>query len=1581
MDSAEKHEEKRPGGCSLSAELPRSETFPKKGILKHSFSDQQLRKHDAVANAAPEIVIEKPCSSLAVPEQYSSYVVKSKIPKLCVTWVENGTPTIGVESQDGTKLGNLQPMISEFKNNDDGAENSKDGPIVGSWWNGRDTRYVVHCSKHHDHTVHDEDYTTPTQRKNQEIILLKNQLKQTEAVLKDRESHLQQLRERLSELESILDRGGLLTENHRLMTKVSKIHEKCRNEKKLICDRYEAEIKRLRMLYEKDNEELEEQMNFELDEIRTKFVDSSIEKKCSISDTWDSSIYSGGTCETQKTTVATCTSEDSTPEGTVDELQACQNANNLLKMRVSELEFALRQFEGNVNNGDGCGNGQCASKLWFMSAQVEAYKNECIIWRTRASELEIGLKDLLITNGSLEQQVTLLEQEKSSLQTSASKMVEEHRLAVTESQDFEEIEAEPGLSESSCEDRQRHALSLAGNSQLVSCPLNAVTESTLTELSNENQNLRKEVAQLNNDLMTSEKNREQLRNELVQKSEELSSSQQLLHDVEQRLYDKCNEVEKVELDVVKLKERNLSLQQSLQKSKDKLEEMENIMHECGIHTFSSINKNKSNYKSSETVYRDRDVQTELSFSEEVHMEQQLKVINDEYDDLQKKYDNETKELETNLAQMSESLSLKNSLVNNLTIQIQTFCEEFESMRQGFERERCSYVSKIEQLQNLTMQIPVLQQNLEMARNELIESEEKFNEERQSFQNTMESSLSESLRLQTETCNYWRLKLAEVEKKSECQKRKLDETNKKLNDTSVKFNIENSKLAQQVSSSLVEITELRNKLNVARTEKAISAVPEMVSCEVLCVPKMNAAGTATDQAELPDEKDHRIIQLASRLDGSLTDCDRLREETRFLLAKLQATEDTCSQAQSKINDLRQQIAVDAAQSEKDELLRAGNEQQQALLKDLELCKAKQSRQPAVDRAVQVRSFLVLLNKEVQTEANISNLKPSEVFRIYSPFALVNDMSRTVEQAGDIVACAQDEHVYVSAAHDSFNLVAEHLNVLDWLKEVLPDKQSEIEALASLHKPEAKSAANPEGPCMIERDQLRNQYLELLSFYQEISAELALYKAEDRRKAEEGREMIVRHISDLDLTVKEEKENAVLKQMLNETCKQLIATKRKSEQLEKEKNRVTYELDILKGEHALLQVRGCQQYDEAMKKDKKHFVNQFQQTDAMCIKELKESSAMKELNEFLRNIDRAADDVLHIELDISNLNEEAVSWKKSKMQALALTKEFQEVLKFTRTCLSRFTTIAEKLALKHEVEISALKQQLEMAEYNFALLSSEIERYNDKLNWLKKVGHSSEFKYLGSTAGLRNNDMSKRNSNDTNSSTINSSRTGNRFTGSYSGYPTLNTANSSSNSDDNAVILQQWKQFRLERFLEKLKKKDSNYAAELKQILDLDKYAALQRVSENRPDRNSGNAEVDNHQTSLLEDDESTNEGSSTSYYSLSTGTSETNTLHSEENVCGDRSGTATQTSRCDQLLMYPERLVLLVDDQRGDSPVCGTYELKTEVSEDELALRFLRESVYYYLTDKESRNQLLAIMNILKFSDDQRLEIMKSKRFH
>lgn len=102
------------------------------------------------------------------------------------------------------------------------------------------------------------------------------------------------------------------------------------------------------------------------------------------------------------------------------ELQAYKYENMLLRNRVSELEFSMKQFEKDFENEEPCENKTCTARQRSMVAHLEAYKNECSVWRTKSSEMEIALKQQTNVKNTLQQQVQNYEQQLQLAKLAAS---------------------------------------------------------------------------------------------------------------------------------------------------------------------------------------------------------------------------------------------------------------------------------------------------------------------------------------------------------------------------------------------------------------------------------------------------------------------------------------------------------------------------------------------------------------------------------------------------------------------------------------------------------------------------------------------------------------------------------------------------------------------------------------------------------------------------------------------------------------------------------------------------------------------------------------------------------------------------------------------------------------------------------------------------------------------------------------------------------------------------------------------------------------------------------------------------------
>ncbi|KAH7728252.1 Protein T23F2.2 b [Aphelenchoides avenae] len=163
------------------------------------------------------------------------------------------------EKAQKDKEGDEADTGAEDEHTEGGAEVSEDdvfsvgsstgsSHIAGKWWFGKSTRYVLHCEKkgcrHKDHD-HGENYLTPTQRKNKEIIELKKELKTSQEQLRDKEKQLVELRDRLKEIEALMGSGRSMTEEQRLLQKQKQLEEENKREAQELVEKHEIRVRQL----------------------------------------------------------------------------------------------------------------------------------------------------------------------------------------------------------------------------------------------------------------------------------------------------------------------------------------------------------------------------------------------------------------------------------------------------------------------------------------------------------------------------------------------------------------------------------------------------------------------------------------------------------------------------------------------------------------------------------------------------------------------------------------------------------------------------------------------------------------------------------------------------------------------------------------------------------------------------------------------------------------------------------------------------------------------------------------------------------------------------------------------------------------------------------------------------------------------------------------------------------------------------------------------------------------------------------------------------------------------------------------
>ncbi|EPB79652.1 hypothetical protein ANCCEY_01196 [Ancylostoma ceylanicum] len=304
----------------------------------------------------------------------------TRIPKLSVTWWEKNAVAIFGDTSD--------------ENNTDSEQLFKDlgnGASAGQ----PDERYVPHCHKrgcNHNHSDLGE-YLTPTQRRNREVSELKNELK---AALKERdekERHLEELRERIKEVEVLNVKQASLSDSHRLMMREREAAEAHEREKKQMERRHAVRVNQLvqETLTARDE-------NIRLNS-RVKELENLLNVPRTDSETMTDTVQSSITRTVIFDVNGVTTAVRSPPPATSPAMPLSP---------VHSLPDQMTMSSPVLTSPHGMSaESKVTGPPMYLSQEalnhIQACQNEAFIWRTKAAQLEIVVKDQLAKANRIEE--------------------------------------------------------------------------------------------------------------------------------------------------------------------------------------------------------------------------------------------------------------------------------------------------------------------------------------------------------------------------------------------------------------------------------------------------------------------------------------------------------------------------------------------------------------------------------------------------------------------------------------------------------------------------------------------------------------------------------------------------------------------------------------------------------------------------------------------------------------------------------------------------------------------------------------------------------------------------------------------------------------------------------------------------------------------------------------------------------------------------------------------------------------------------------------------------------------------------
>ncbi|KAK0403574.1 hypothetical protein QR680_017004 [Steinernema hermaphroditum] len=688
--------------------------------------------------------------------------------------------------------------------------------IAGKWWFGKDLRYVTHCDKRGcNHKNHEPgDYLTPTQRKNRELQHIKKELKEAQQQVTEKERHLVQLRERLKEIETMMNSNQTLNENHRLMAREKQLVEDHQREKQTLLEKHEV---RVRQLIQETVEARAEMMRkgHELDEIRRRQSEMVDEETMT---------------EVLQTAPSAVQAEPASAPIT-DRSNAMVMSDPSLSMMSPMSPQSPQQYLSQE-----------------ALNQLQAYHNEALIWRTKAAQLEIVVKDQLLRTSQSE-----------------SSLVNDLENSRREIERLREYVRRLEASNPSMVDSGIDTVIITGSPQHqapspvmgVEC-LNPACLERKRSLAEENKQLVDRMSEEGLRIRELEDDVNHLRH-LIDKTEDRATKLvEKNRDLVKEFDAKSAETSAAHMAVKRLQAEKETLAMAVSHLEEKIEVYRNTLMDNDL----IVQDETENWRRGfaipgYSVMNSRRVQTELTSEELGRSENEFVTMHARLKELQSEFAYRNMDMHSKFAEVEQNLLLKTGLVESLGRQLESAaCDaQVETKRRQGEREQLQ--NRINEMAKEIERIPLLEMEIEKLQAEKSALDLRILEARAEYDRGLEHSLDGSLKKYRELSGYWAEKMEVADKGRARIEAELQMLEKEHEQLKLRMKVEKADLEQRLTSSIDHVTQLNSRVNCSTRDAQCVAFPKQTSKYVACKPNFRHKQTSIEHGELFDEGEERL----------------------------------------------------------------------------------------------------------------------------------------------------------------------------------------------------------------------------------------------------------------------------------------------------------------------------------------------------------------------------------------------------------------------------------------------------------------------------------------------------------------------------------------------------------------------------------------------------------------------------------------------------------------------------------------------------------------------------------------------------
>ncbi|KAK6759464.1 hypothetical protein RB195_021197 [Necator americanus] len=707
--------------------------------------------------------------------------------------------------------------------------------VVGRWWTGKDTRFVPHCHRRGCNHNHGDlgEYLTPTQRRNREVNDLKNELKTALKERDEKERHLEELRERIKEVEVLNVKQASLSDSHRMMMREREAAETHEREKKQMERRHAVRVNQL----------VQETLSARDEIIRLTSRVKDLESVLNVSRT-DSETMTDPVQYAHPASQSPITFDPVDPnQGTA--LRSPPPTTISPSMPMSPVHSLPEQM---TMSSPVLTSPQCLpveSKLtgqpMYLSQEalnhIQACQNEAFIWRTKAAQLEIVVKDQLSKANRIEE---ALRAELFAV-----------RAGKTQDSDVQKTSTATG------ED-----VATGTPTRISPVPFECTMPSCVErkkDLIQENNRLLEQIEEVNMRIRELEDDVGALRHELDSLEDHRDRLKQQLDLAVQERDSKIAEVAACNIVIARHQAEKETMQKAIAYMEERMQVYQNTLmaHDLVVSDENSSDWRKGFVDPRYNVMFSKRVQTTLTAETLSKHEDEFAFTKRKLTELHNEFASNRTDLHERFEEIEKILLTKTQLVDTLSKQLEDTRRDQRQEIDSHQKERESYKKKLEELSATAEKLPVLESRIEQLQKEKSEFDIRYTAQREELERTLEEALSEALAKYKEQTDYWKGKQAALEQNLERAKAEIAQHLKEKEDMKIKAKLDRADLECRLTSSIDHVAQLNNQINKSRRDVECEARPRQVSKYVACRPNSRSKSTIIAKGDLFDENEERL----------------------------------------------------------------------------------------------------------------------------------------------------------------------------------------------------------------------------------------------------------------------------------------------------------------------------------------------------------------------------------------------------------------------------------------------------------------------------------------------------------------------------------------------------------------------------------------------------------------------------------------------------------------------------------------------------------------------------------------------------